>query len=723
MNAPPKVGYLGRTFGWSGSRQEWFVLIGVLAWLAIGYGIHVLARRLTLGESILLYSLWLLAFGLFARDAIRNLFGPVFFYDIVRTGRQRLTFMLRWGYAVLVGFTLTMLYYSWLDGKVNYFSNPNPVVGTNELANFGYEFVNTFLIMQFIVVVLLTPVYVAGTICVDKERKILEFLFATDLRNREIIFGKLASRVCTILLFVLIGLPILALVQLFGGVDPEQLLAATVATIVTILGLSALGIWFSTMLKKARDAIMLTYLSFAAYLFVSLVAAAYSNLAPWSGWWNTPVVIWGYSVGVNDFLSWFAEGNIFWHLILMGGPRGATARLELTEHLTQYCVYWLLASSLLLGHAILRLRAVTLHQAYGSPGGTRSRKKKVDTADGSEKVVVNELTRAYPDMGDSPVFWKEVFVDSGTRGNWTARILFGLIAIMMIVPMMIILWTAFIDPDTSYARLSFAERWYQFLEQTNAWVRIVTGILTSLILIAVVVRGAGAISTEKDKDTWISLLGTSLTSDEILSGKFWGCVLGLRRVYAFLLLIWCFGLMMGAVNVFMLILDIALMFMYIAAFSWIGLYCSMTARNTLIATVRAFFAGIFFVGGFWLAVLCCCVMPLSFSGLNNSREFEVFEYIFLGLTPPFMTGWMPMYEFERKDLGPFSPSETYGIGLAAPIIGAIVWLGFTVVLMISCKWKFRTVTNRMGESKLVLSPRQESVGSEKPQKPTGTRYE
>ncbi len=698
MNAPPRVGFLGRTFGWSGSRREWLVLAAVLAWLAAGYGVHLVSRKLALGESILLYALWLLAFGLVARDAVRNLFGPVFFHDIVRTGRQRLTFALRWFYAVGVGFILTMLYYFWLDGKVNYFRNPNPVVGTNEMANFGAEFFATFIGIQFLVVVLLTPVYVAGTICIDKERKILEFLFATDLRNREIIFGKLASRVLTLLLFVLVGLPILAFVQLFGGVDPEQLLAATVATVVTVLGLAALGIWFSTMLKKARDAIMLTYLAYVLYVVVTVFAAALVSFSG-IGWWNTPLPLGSWSFGLDDVLHTLASGNIVWHLILMSAPRGAPVAFALDVNLRAYCVFWLVGGGLLLGHAVLALRAVALRQAYGAPGGTRSRVKALATADGAEPVVVNEAKRRHPPLGANPVFWKEVFVDSATRGGWMARILFGLIALAMVAPIALIVYFTFLDPPNYWSGLSFAERWHRFREEANMWCRVVTGILAFLIVLATAVRGAGAISGEKDKDTWISLLGTPLSSDEILSGKFWGCVLALRRVYFFLLLIWCLTLALGAANPLTILLDAGLIALYTAAFAWLGLYFSMTARTTLIATVRAFFAAIFCAGGFWLVILLCCCLPLDFMGNRSMRDYELPRALLIGITPPFVAGWLPMYEFERSDLGPFSLSESEGLGVAAPILGTMAWGAFAVALMVACKNKFRQVTNRTNDSK------------------------
>src|SRR5256885_15603527 len=105
-------------------------------------------------------------------------------------------------------------------------------------ADLAEKFFLAFAVTQFLVVVALTPVYVAGTIAVEKERKTLEFLLATDLRNREIVFGKLAARVTNLLMYVFAGLPIVAVLQLFGGIGPNLLLAALAATAANVIGVS-----------------------------------------------------------------------------------------------------------------------------------------------------------------------------------------------------------------------------------------------------------------------------------------------------------------------------------------------------------------------------------------------------------------------------------------------------------------------------------------------------
>ena len=110
-----------------------------------------------------------------------------------------------------------------------------------DLSRLAETFFSVYMVVQFILVCILTPAAVAGAIADEKERRTLEFLLATDLRDREILFGKLASRVGSLLLFLLAGLPILGLMQFFGGIDPDLVLAGFAATFATVLTLAAVG--------------------------------------------------------------------------------------------------------------------------------------------------------------------------------------------------------------------------------------------------------------------------------------------------------------------------------------------------------------------------------------------------------------------------------------------------------------------------------------------------
>jgi len=114
MTSAPRIGWLGRTFGWSGSQSQWLALAGVLVWLAGLVFIGFKAQNWTIGQTLLAFSAWIFVLGLAARDAVRDLFGPVFFYDLLRVSRNRTTFVVRGLYIIAIGMILLLMYYEWL---------------------------------------------------------------------------------------------------------------------------------------------------------------------------------------------------------------------------------------------------------------------------------------------------------------------------------------------------------------------------------------------------------------------------------------------------------------------------------------------------------------------------------------------------------------------------------------------------------------------------------
>src|SRR5262245_39826726 len=123
-----------------------------------------------------------------------------------------------------------------------------------------------FQILQYHTILNLTPAYTAGAIAEEKDRKTLEFLLATDLRDREIVLSKLAARLANLGLIVLTGLPILSLTQFLGGVDPNLVLAGFGFTALTLASLASFSILASAYFQKPRDAITVTYLGAGAFL-------------------------------------------------------------------------------------------------------------------------------------------------------------------------------------------------------------------------------------------------------------------------------------------------------------------------------------------------------------------------------------------------------------------------------------------------------------------------
>jgi len=157
-----------------------------------------------------------------------KMLGPVLFYDMLVTARRGRYSLIRCGYSMIL---LLVLFSVW--SATSPFSHHS---SREDAALIAMKFFEWFTVVQLVATFLLTPAYVAGAIAEEKDRKTLEFLLATDLRNREIVLSKFGSRLCNLALFVVTGLPILSFLQFLGGVDPDLVLASF-----AVVGLSSSG--------------------------------------------------------------------------------------------------------------------------------------------------------------------------------------------------------------------------------------------------------------------------------------------------------------------------------------------------------------------------------------------------------------------------------------------------------------------------------------------------
>ena len=212
-----------------------------------------------------LWACWVIGLAVLLRGGWIQLFGPVLFYDMIRLARRSRYFLCGSDYvAVLLYFFFTTWY------ELDRFHR-HDVAPEKFYALVAERYFDIFMTIQLLAVCILTPAYVGGCIAEEKERKTLEFMLATDLRNREIILSKLVARLANLTLFVITGLPILSILQFLGGLDPNLVLAGFLATFMTVFGLAGFGILCSVYFKRSRDAIASSYLGPLAYIALGLV--------------------------------------------------------------------------------------------------------------------------------------------------------------------------------------------------------------------------------------------------------------------------------------------------------------------------------------------------------------------------------------------------------------------------------------------------------------------
>ena len=507
--------------------------------------------------------------------------GPVFYVELIGVARRARYYWLR------VLFCSILLFFLWTTYRqyVRYdYANIATGFSIQQLSQFGSAMFATIATVQGIAVVLLTPALVAGVIADEKERKTLHYLLASQLTSGEIVLGKLLARILTAAVFLALTLPIVSLLTLFGGVDPVVVCMVYLGTFTALFFLASLSILVSVYAKRPRDAIVQTYLVVFAWvmlpLFVAYVFAliwgpslgVYQQILQVEGWVNplsvatlfsTPFK--GQSQVILDFLWRFALLSI-WGL---------------------FFTFW----------ATLRLRPVF---------------RKT-----SDKVVVQKPKSFFgklrrfrllppPVCGEDPMLWKEVFFRRSTLGG-------RIIGLMVWIPILCIvvyntIWLggkALIELEVNgyfggYSPNGTSNAWGR--DQYNGFVRaiITCGYIFSLLGIAT--AGATSVTSERERDTWTSLLATPLSSLEIFRGKLWGALASVRWIIIGMGVMFVSAVLLGAMHPLGVLLwgiEASVFFLFTASLS---ILFSMRARTSTRAMAQTIGLLALLNGGY---MLCC----------------------------------------------------------------------------------------------------------------------
>jgi ABC-type transport system involved in multi-copper enzyme maturation permease subunit len=551
--------------------------------------------------------------------------------------------------------------------------------GINQSAEFASGFFLTYTIVQFAVVLILTPAYTAGAIADEKDRRTIEFILATDLRNREIILGKLLSRLANLMLLLLTGLPILAFLQFMGGIDPNLLLACFAATVITVFSVAALSIATSVASRNARDAIARTFLVIIGYFIISGVSWLLLGPPGWASWPSTAT--WQSPVTLNDIVHWLNAGNIISAYV------GILEQVRLSKNLAtvlpscllQYGLFHIPLALLLIAYSIARLRAVALKQ----------------------RVVKGSSARRLswrPRVGDRPMLWKELFGQPAERFNiWRGLALFLIIAASFF-PVVLVFIEVFGLPWVRTGPWGGSRDQTELVGAMSVWVKTVGCILACFMLLGIAVRASISFSGERDRQTLDSILATPMESVHILRAKWLGSIFAAPWAWLWLVIIYILAVSTQALHPMGALLLLTACFIYGGVFALRGLWFSMVCRTTPRATVCALLVGVAVSVGHWLVWMCCIPFSMVGPGPGFSDFFEVFVRLQAGITPPVTF----VYSFAFPLVQPYGygyygsragSEEVKAIGYAG--FGLLCWSVAAFYLWHACLRRFNEVTCRV----------------------------
>jgi ABC-type transport system involved in multi-copper enzyme maturation permease subunit len=537
--------------------------------------------------------------------------GPVFWYDLVRIARRQRLALWRAAYGLALLVALFLLYtsdfpHTWL-GSVR--------VKPADAAAFATRFFAVFTLVQFAAVILLTPALTANALGEEKGKNTLTFLLTTHLSSREIVLGKLLTRLLQVGLLVLTGMPVLGLLQIMGGVEPALVLACFAALALTGLSLGGLGLACAVLVKKPQNAAWRAYQVVLLYAALSALSIWYWELpyvsraatgltwlatvalpnppatvttsvaAPGTTWvttvapQNVGVVSGRIMTGTFTFtvnpqspttaetiLEAFNSGNPYFAFLRLKHEQEAGTLLTdaLPAVLRDYAIGHAAFALLFVGLAVWRLRASAAKQGTGL----------------TYKKALVLKPAPHPPIKDRPVLWKELHCEAKPRQRWLALFFSRWFFVASFLPAWVFLVLVL---DQGFERLS---------DWTLSVLRYGGTLVTVGLCLRVALHAARSIGQERDRQTLDTLLTTDLTPDEIVRDKWWGSYLSGRWVFVWLLIHWGLGAMALALDPLGIPLLLAECLVYAAFFVSLGMYCAARWPTTKQAAATALVVGL-----------------------------------------------------------------------------------------------------------------------------------
>lgn len=121
------------------------------------------------------------------------------------------------------------------------------------------------MMVQTLMVAVLAPAATSGAISGEREHQTIDLLVVTPISSLAIVAGKLFSALAWLFVLILASVPVTALVFVFGGVAPDDVLRGYIVLVATAIGLGSVGLFFSAVTRRTGAS---TILTFAATLFI-----------------------------------------------------------------------------------------------------------------------------------------------------------------------------------------------------------------------------------------------------------------------------------------------------------------------------------------------------------------------------------------------------------------------------------------------------------------------
>jgi ABC-type transport system involved in multi-copper enzyme maturation permease subunit len=396
--------------------------------------------------------------------------GPIFAREFQTVPRSEKHYTAR---AAALGALWTLGVTAWL--ATNAFGG---IQTLGETARFGRLLFQLFAFVTLVLTVFFAALSAAGAVAREKDRRTFILLLMTDLKDSEIVLGKMLGSLLPIGLLLLGMLPMLALLLLLGGMYFDQVIQGWLVLAASAFAAGSLGAFVALWRDRTYQSLALSVLGIVLYFCVARLIVAF-------GQWLQPDFDWA------GLLPWIDPVAA-----LMSAIEPTPEQTDRFPAAIGFAGLMTAIGILLNLIAIWRLR-------IWNPGREPIQKRETkedEEADEATRAKAHAAPGAVRHVWANPILWREIRTRAYGRRPFLIKLLFfvviGLIA---------------------YAAISNAGTGRQPFQAAYGLVPI--AFLSFLLITA---QAATSITSERDVGALDLLLVTDLSPKEFIFGKLAG---------------------------------------------------------------------------------------------------------------------------------------------------------------------------------------------------------
>jgi len=387
-------------------------------------------------------------------------------------------------------------------------------ISLTELAKAGTRVFSIVSYGQVALICLLAPVFMAGAIGQEKMGRTYDILLTTPLSNLQIVLGSLLGRLFFVLALLASGLPLFAVLLIFGGVAIHSVFVSFTVAAMSAWVMGSVAMALSVMRAGGRKAIFFFVITVAAYLVISYTldsfvlrrVATVAGAGAQGTTWLTPLhpmLVLEASLNSESYRPPSAD--------VLGGY-SAASRFYLSRPFATFTIMTGAISVVLMAGSALWLRRVGQNQ--GKRGWWAAMTHRLGLR--SAKDHGRKARRVW----SNPVAWREAQTRSNRTGWVLGRLAFAGVGLAAGGIALLLYHLG----ELPRIRDPFSGMWLKPHEAFRLILHMLLLVELTVIVLLAVYLSAGCVSREREEGTLDLILTTPITPRQYIWGKLRGLV-------------------------------------------------------------------------------------------------------------------------------------------------------------------------------------------------------